>query len=78
VGRTIRILENKRPVAEFFDVIGAKVFRAFRLDVHSQSGLKLDYNVNIVFGNLKSENSQDYAQKPQRNFTFTNSSSASG
>ncbi len=26
--------------------------------------------VNIVYGNLKSENSQDYAQKPQRNFTF--------
>jgi hypothetical protein len=27
--------------------------------------------------NLKSENSQDYAQKPQRNFTFMNSASAS-
>jgi hypothetical protein len=31
----------------------------------SKSGLKLVCNVNIVNGNLKSENSQDYAQKPQ-------------
>jgi hypothetical protein len=31
--------------------------------------LKLVCNVNIVYGNLKSEDSQDYAQKsnPQRN-----------
>jgi hypothetical protein len=29
----------------------------------SISGLKLVCNVNIVLGNLKSENSQDYAQK---------------
>jgi hypothetical protein len=27
--------------------------------------LKLDFNINIVHGNLKSENSQDLAQKPQ-------------
>ncbi len=38
-----------------------------------QSGLKLVWNVNIVYGNLKSENSQNYAQKPQRNCTFMNS-----
>jgi hypothetical protein len=40
------------------------------------SGLKLVFmvfNVNIVYGNLKSESSQDYAQKPQRNCTFMNS-----
>jgi hypothetical protein len=37
--------------------------------------LKLVCNVNIVYGNLKSENSQDYAQKPQRNCTFWNSAS---
>jgi hypothetical protein len=30
-------------------------------------------NVHIVYGNRKSENSQDYAQKPQRNCTFMNS-----
>jgi hypothetical protein len=30
---------------------------------------------NIVYGNLKSENSQDYFQKPQRNCTFMNSAS---
>jgi hypothetical protein len=27
--------------------------------------LKLVCTVNIVYGNLKSKNSQDYAQKPQ-------------
>jgi hypothetical protein len=30
-----------------------------------KSGLKLVCNVNIVFGNLKSEISQDYAQRPE-------------
>ncbi len=40
-----------------------------------KSGLKLVCNVNIVYGKLKSENSQDYAQKPQRNCTFMNSAS---
>jgi hypothetical protein len=43
----------------------------------SKSGLKLVCNVNIVYGNLNSENSQDYAQKPQRNCTFMNSASES-
>ncbi len=32
-------------------------------------------NVNIVYGNLESENSQDYVQKPQQNCTFMNSAS---
>jgi hypothetical protein len=41
----------------------------------SKSGLKLFCNVNIVYGNLMSENSQDYAHKPQRNCTFMNSAS---
>ncbi len=41
-----------------------------------KSGLKLVCNVNVVHGNLKSENSQDYAQKPQQNCTFMNSASA--
>ncbi len=41
----------------------------------SKSGLKLVCNVNIVYGNLKSENFQDYAQKPQRNCMFMNSAS---
>ncbi len=41
----------------------------------SISGLKLVCDVNIVYGNIKSENSEDYAQKPQRNCTFMNSAS---
>ncbi len=32
----------------------------------SKSGLKLVCKVNILYGNLKSENSQDYDQKPRR------------
>jgi hypothetical protein len=39
----------------------------------STSDLKLVCNVNIVYGNLKYENSQDYARKPQRNCAFMNS-----
>ncbi len=39
----------------------------------SQSGLKLVCNVNIVYGNLKFGNSQDYAPKSQRNCTYVNS-----
>ncbi len=43
-----------------------------------KNGLKLVCNVNIVYGNLKSENSEDYAQKPQRNCVFTNSATGDG
>jgi hypothetical protein len=39
----------------------------------SKSGWKLVCNVNIINRNPKYENSQDYAQKPQRNCTFMNS-----
>ncbi len=64
--------------AEFLDVIGTKSF--FLLAIHSQlysrilpplpptlskSVLKLDCNVNIMYENLKSDSSQDYAQKHQ-------------
>ncbi len=42
-----------------------------------KNGLKQVCNVNIVYGNLKSENSPDYAQKPQRNCTFVNLASVS-
>jgi hypothetical protein len=69
--------------AKFLDVIGTKIF------YYSQSPLFTDFtpspleqklfetgfSVNIVYENLKSENSQDYAQKPQRNFMFMNSAS---
>ncbi len=73
------------PEAEFLDVIWTKVLELFLLAIHShlylwtllppppsKSGLKLVCNVNIVYKNLKSENSQDYALKPQRNCTFMN------
>ncbi len=62
--------------ADFLDVIGTKVFRVFLLAIHShpsppplpsKSGLKLVCNVNIVYGNLKSENSQDNAQNRNLN-----------
>ncbi len=35
----------------------------------------LPYGLRNLYRNLKSENSQDYAQKPQRDFTFMNSAS---
>jgi hypothetical protein len=35
----------------------------------------LPYSLRHPYWNLKSENSQDYAQKPQRNYTFMNSAS---
>ncbi len=41
----------------------------------SKSSLKLVCSVNIIYRNLTSANSQDYAQKPQRNCTFMNSAS---
>jgi hypothetical protein len=40
-----------------------------------KSYLKLACNVKSVYGNLQSWNSQDYAQKSQRNCTFMNSAS---
>jgi hypothetical protein len=39
----------------------------FTLPSLSKSGLKLVCNVNIVYGNFKSEISKDYAQKSKRN-----------
>jgi hypothetical protein len=76
--------------AEFLDVIGQKslefsfllftvtstnVFYSPLPPPQNKSGLKLVCNVNIVYGNLKSENSQYYAQKPQQNWTFMSSAS---
>jgi hypothetical protein len=78
--------DRLQPESKFLDVIGKKSFRCFLLAIHShlylrillppKSGLKLVCNVNIVYGNLTSENSYDYAQKPQQNYTFMNSASA--
>ncbi len=72
---------------EFLDVIGKKVLCFFLLAFQSPlltdfnpppppPWLKVFWNwfcnVSFVFWNLKSENSQDYAQKPQQNCTFMN------
>ncbi len=77
---TVSVLRHEYPETEFSDVIGTKVLRVFLLAIHShlylqillpppplsKSSLKLVYNANIVYGNLKSANSPDCAQKPQR------------
>ncbi len=49
------------------------MFNSYEMELYSdvsKNGLKLVCNVNIAYGNLKSENSQDYAQQPRRNCTF--------
>ncbi len=83
---------EKWPEAEFFYVTGTKVLRVFLLAIHtllyyriffhppflSKIGLKLVCNVNNEYGNLKSENSQDYAQKRQHNCMFINLPSGKG
>ena len=42
---------------------------------NSRRLLQFLYSLRNPYRNLKSENSQDYAQKPQRNCTFMNSAS---
>jgi hypothetical protein len=72
-----------QPEAEFLDVIGTKVFllaiQSLLLWILSppppleQKWFETCLLCTvIVYGNLKSENSQDYAQKRQRNYTFMN------
>ena len=39
---------------------------------HERKPYPLPYGLRNPYRNLKSENSQDYAQKPQRNCTFMN------
>ncbi len=55
--------------------MGDGAWREIRALERSAPARQLLCNVNIVSGNLKSENSQDYAQKPPRNCTFMNSAS---
>jgi hypothetical protein len=68
------------------DVIGTKVLRVFLLAIHSHLYKRIllpappwskvvETGLYNVYGNLKSEISQDYIQKPQRNCTFMNSAS---
>jgi hypothetical protein len=78
---------NSASEAEFWDIIGTKVLRVFHpcysqshlrdfIPSLSKSGLKLGCNVKILYQNFtKSENAQDYAQKPQWNCMFMNSAS---
>jgi hypothetical protein len=81
-------LNSRSTEAKFLDVIGTKKSHEFSSLLFtvtsttdftplplSESCLKLACNLNTVYGNLKSENSQDYAQKRQRNCTFMNSAS---
>jgi hypothetical protein len=64
------VVQPFSPEAGFWDVIGTKGLRILLPPLSlSKSGLKLVCNVNIIYRNFKSENSQDYAQKPQRNCT---------
>jgi hypothetical protein len=74
-GKRLNIF-NKNTEFEFLDLIGTKVLGVFLLAIHShffqrivlpppplsERVLKLVCNVSIVYGNLKSENSQDNVQ----------------
>jgi hypothetical protein len=68
------------PEAEFLDVIGTKqILKSFPL-WYSQSPILNDppfkqkwFVLYIVYGNLRSENSQDYSQKTQRKCMVMNS-----
>jgi len=55
--------------------LGEKSSEFSSLLLPEQKGFETGLNVNIAYGNLKSEYSQDYAQNPQRNDTFMNSAS---
>ncbi len=54
-------------------IVQGKTFGDSSVGNTSPWQLKLVCNVNIVFGNFKSENAQDYVQKTQRNCAFMNS-----
>jgi hypothetical protein len=56
--KKLTVSQLREPEAEILDVVGTKL-GAFLLAIH----------INIAYGNLKFENSQDYAQKHQRNCT---------
>ncbi len=65
----IRFKTGFKPEVEFFDVIGTVEFCSLLFTVTSTNVPPIPF----VYRNLKSENFQDYAQKPQRNFIFVNS-----
>jgi hypothetical protein len=76
-------LQDVFPEAEFLDEIQTKVFRVFLVAIHSHLSsfvlsslfLQTHLTTHNFHGSVQSENSQDYAQKPQRNCTFMNSAS---
>jgi len=75
-----RLISQDCTETEFLDVIGTKVLWVFLLAIpREQKWFENAFvcNASIVYGNLKSENSHDYAKKPQRNCTFMNSASVS-
>ncbi len=58
---------------ESFYLSGKEYFLSFTWALLFTFIISYKNDVNIVYGILKSENSQDYAQKPQRNSSFMNS-----
>jgi hypothetical protein len=61
---------GSQPMSTVYEYIGAQINFG-----DLTPNLTYVCNINIVYRKVKSENSQDYAQKPQRNFTFMNSAS---
>ncbi len=58
------IVPQKKIMSRSFLNSGTLIVITPPLPPLSKRGLTLVCNINIVYGNVKSENSQDYAQKP--------------
>jgi hypothetical protein len=67
LGLSLDISDSEDTEANFLDVIWSKVLRVFS-PFFERKWFETACNVSIVYGNLKSENSQDYGQKPEFGF----------
>ncbi len=69
-----------QPLTYFFKLLQPLMYFYSSVTVHCQGERRNDrkpYPLPYPYRNLKSENSQDYTQNPQRNCTFMNSASGS-
>ncbi len=81
VFRVFLLVNHCRLYGCAWDFYFFKITQPLRVSVKEKAGkpdrkpYPLPYGLRNTYKNLKSENSQDYAQKPQRDCTFMNSAS---